>query len=34
MKVTDEKGRRISFARATIRYGSKVLSAFLLRGAS
>jgi uncharacterized RDD family membrane protein YckC len=29
LKVTDEKGRRISFARATIRYWSKVHSARL-----
>lgn len=30
LKVTDERGRKISFARATIRYWSKMLSALLI----
>ena len=32
LKVTDEQGRRISFARATGRYFSKIISSFFLIG--
>src|SRR5215472_15473954 len=32
LKVTDEQGRRISFARATARYFSKIISAILFIG--